>query len=518
MQLQLMQQFTRLLVFYGLVCWSSSYVIQGFREPESSSPNAGHGSVHVPGPDSCRFPTCMPSPSCPASSRSNTWRWYPGVSSAGFEAPSPDPDPGYHAPMLQWAYKLKTKRFTKPNPASSALRPGRHFYDFGVEKAIQKLFNDPVFCARRGTGPKEPKSLDAYLANTLIKLRDFGPSIAGTATIPPCVARGLNVTAHIHGPGVKQRGTWVMEDYLHFLDCYSSYLFHGVALPPKAAEMWSLLRDGLLPYFRFANETVYNVNSRANAKVSLLAYAKMVESAVGPKGCTYVLHVMCCRLSAQESAHGHPVQTLEFWVERMIQQMKSSTKFLTTGCPEFLYVKGMLIDNRLAELRSQHINLKSFDDYIPNYQHRPFSGDGFDSGNGYDQLLGKGVAYYGVKKEWAVAVLSRLIQEDEMHEDPEVLPWDEAFRLELVEWPELTIREHVYAHAKGDTIFTSLGHKRSRTRKSLHCLVWYTIGNVRSPFVGKIKCFLIIVGLTTRSGVPLPPLRVAVADFIPLKK
>eukprot|EP00798_Chlamydomonas_sp_ICE-L_P026657 gene26656-4026_t len=330
MQLQLMQQFTRLLVFYGLVCWSSSYVIQGFRELESSSPSAGHGSVHVPGPDSCRFPTCMPSPSCPASSRSNTWRWYPSVSSAGFEAPSPDPDPGYHAPMLQWAYKVK--------------------------------------------------------------------------------------------------------------------------------------------------------------------------------------------LSAQESAHGHPVQTLEFWVERMIQQMKSSTKFLTTGCPEFLYVKGMLIDNRLAELRSQHINLKSFDDYIPNYQHRPFSGDGFDSGNGYDQLLGKGVAYSGVKKEWAVAVLSRLIQEDEMHEDPEVLPWYEAFRLELVEWPELTIREHVYAHAKGDTIFTSLGHKRSRTRESLHCLVWYTIGNVRSLFAGKIKCFLIIVGLTTRSGVPLPPLRVAVADFYPAKE
>ena len=154
---------------------------------------------------------------------------------------------------------------------------------------------------------------------------------------------------------IKQRGNWVMEDYLHFLE-YSRYIFHDEAgrslFPcPDVKAAWESLRAGILHYFRY-EEGGFSDDARSAAFYNLYDFAQRWERLVGLRGCTYNLHLLLCRLHDQESARGHVSHETDFWVERMIQYMKSDVKFRTTGCAELLFLNGLLLDDAVATMRA----------------------------------------------------------------------------------------------------------------------------------------------------------------------
>jgi hypothetical protein len=155
---------------------------------------------------------------------------------------------------------------------------------------------------------------------------------------------------------VKNRGNWVMEDYLHFLE-YSRYIFrpdeNGVSMwpCPEVGEAWEELQLGLLHYFRY-EEGTFTIEARKAAFLHIYRFAQLWEALVGERGCTFNLHVLVCRLFQQESARGHVSFALEFWVEtQLIQYMKSDVKFRTTGCPELIFVNGLMADLAVANMR-----------------------------------------------------------------------------------------------------------------------------------------------------------------------
>ena len=72
-----------------------------------------------------------------------------------------------------------------------------------------------------------------------------------------------------------------MEDILHFLECYSRYVFRGDVLSPQFKEMWDLLRAACEHYFRAVTVEdpvhPYTPESRLAARQSLLQYSKLVQ-------------------------------------------------------------------------------------------------------------------------------------------------------------------------------------------------------------------------------------------------
>lgn len=124
---------------------------------------------------------------------------------------------------------------------------------------------------------------------------------------------------------------------------------------PELREAWNALRSGLLHYFRFQSGNF--ASARKEAQRNLFKYAQLVEQHMDYRLLTYNLHMLNCRLYDQETARGHVFSTMEFWVERMVQYMKSNVKFRTTAKPELLFVSDLLIDDRLAELRSTLVSI-----------------------------------------------------------------------------------------------------------------------------------------------------------------
>ena len=74
-----------------------------------------------------------------------------------------------------------------------------------------------------------------------------------------------------------------MEDYLHFLEYFSLYVFRGSVLPPVYKEMWLLLRRACIHYFRAdsasARERPFSQAAREAARDALMEYARLVEQA-----------------------------------------------------------------------------------------------------------------------------------------------------------------------------------------------------------------------------------------------
>ena len=83
--------------------------------------------------------------------------------------------------------------------------------------------------------------------------------------------------------------------------------------------------------------------------------------------CTPNLHMLACRLYKQEAAHGCVAHNLEFWVERMIQYVKSNLKYRITSCPERLFVNDHALDAML-DVHARQEGMRSFDDWCPAYR------------------------------------------------------------------------------------------------------------------------------------------------------
>ncbi|GLI64632.1 hypothetical protein VaNZ11_007950 [Volvox africanus] len=114
---------------------------------------------------------------------------------------------------------------------------------------------------------------------------------------------------------VKHRGTWTMEDWLHWLDSYSVYILHeedslqsstplmpvvqrvvdGITKSFNIKVMWNNLRTALLHYFRY-DPSDFSADANNHAARLLKSFSIAAEHVFGIQFCTYNLHILVCRL------------------------------------------------------------------------------------------------------------------------------------------------------------------------------------------------------------------------------
>lgn len=92
---------------------------------------------------------------------------------------------------------------------------------------------------------------------------------------------------------LQYRGSYTMEDWLHFVLAFSPYLF-ALTLPQDLAEMWELLVTVVDHYFHAVATVSYTDEGSRKAGDALLKYAQLVERRM-PSKCTHNLHVAVCR-------------------------------------------------------------------------------------------------------------------------------------------------------------------------------------------------------------------------------
>jgi hypothetical protein len=325
-------------------------------------------------------------------------------------------------------------------------------------------------------------------------------------------ARGdaLSITNDFNRPYkdiVDRRGSYVMEDWLNFVDSFSLYVLGAGAdaddIWPcdEMRQAWWELRGAIIHYTRHHAEG-FTDEARQKARKSLYAYSRLMEQVAGRSVCQYTLHVLNCRLYDQETARGHVSHDLEFWVERMVQYMKSNVKFRTTGCPELLFVSDLLIDDCLAS-RSREEGMHTFDQWVPAYRtqdkRRPRGGDDGHAVPGEDrmQLFGVGTQLDGDALSDAFGYLRRYVSD--CGDSNIGLTWRDRLQ-EGGDTRGVVIRRHKYG-CVGWQEFHSTSHMLSRTRVNTFCVCEFD-EEVLSPagepvrkkvqYVGHIRDFYLV--------------------------
>jgi hypothetical protein len=120
----------------------------------------------------------------------------------------------------------------------------------------------------------------------------------------PCADCGLAVFRSLqallqHAPSPPRRGSYRMEDWLHFLETFSAYVFKGNVLPDAFRELWWLLVDVVKHYFRprpedETREQFLTASTAAAGKLRRYA-ERLQELGVPGHMFTINLHLCVCR-------------------------------------------------------------------------------------------------------------------------------------------------------------------------------------------------------------------------------
>jgi len=174
---------------------------------------------------------------------------------------------------------------------------------------------------------------------------------------------------------VDKRGSWTMAEYCAFVETWSSYIFADYydnrsrvpchVLPTKELrDMWMLLSQGLVHYLRPMPGVSETSDGRKAAHDCLMKYARLVQEHLGAEYCTYNLHLICCRALDQEEARGNACYSNEFWVERLIQVAKSTTKYRVTAQPEAILARQVALRAAVQTLKLRHPHLLTYDELV----------------------------------------------------------------------------------------------------------------------------------------------------------
>jgi len=150
---------------------------------------------------------------------------------------------------------------------------------------------------------------------------------------------------------VKYKGTWVMENWLHWAETFSPVIVHDILQQecPEALEAWMDLRNAFLHYLcshGWYDHMTADEKEKAccDAKVSIRKYARFVEEKLGIQYCTINLRLLAVHSYDQEIQTGPIKHTLEFWVERAIQRYKKWVKDRVVNNPDIFLGQGYLLE------------------------------------------------------------------------------------------------------------------------------------------------------------------------------
>ena len=316
---------------------------------------------------------------------------------------------------------------------------------------------------------------------------------------------------------VQCRGVWTMEDYLHWTEAFSLYI-----LRPEGAQeilhsevirtMWRQLRAFIVHHFRALPESLTPaqvLQQRELAAASLMEFSTLAEQHFeGHPLCTYNLHLLNCRLALQQECRGHTSHCGEWWVERLVQHVKSTVRGRHTQTPEIVAVNDLILLQALHLNKSLHQGLKTFDEWVPAWGGGEMQGQNLDPGDGFVGMLGSGKDVKGVKTpEVATNVL--LVQKYIREFQP--AGWEE----EDIGQKQMYIYQHAYKGASADhqsMVLQSQIYKRARTRVSTFALVEYEEGDPPElvTYVAQAQYFLRCL---QAEGDPEKDIRLAVCNL-----
>ncbi|EFJ44542.1 hypothetical protein VOLCADRAFT_95128 [Volvox carteri f. nagariensis] len=146
---------------------------------------------------------------------------------------------------------------------------------------------------------------------------------------------------------MQYRKSYRMEDWLHFVETFSSYIFKGDVLPEALRALWWSLCSAVTHYFwpRPPDKTreQFLVAAKA-AACKLRAYTTRLEELEVPGYMfTINLHICVCRLYDQECQLGSAAGFSDLPVERMMQQMKMKDGRMVSQAPEKHYTQWLCL-------------------------------------------------------------------------------------------------------------------------------------------------------------------------------
>ena len=261
---------------------------------------------------------------------------------------------------------------------------------------------------------------------------------------------------------VRYKGTWVMENWLHWAETFCPVIAHDVLKEscPQAFDAWMHLRRAFLHYL-CSHEWYDHLDARqkekarVEAKVSMRTYAEFVESKLGIQFCTINLRMLTVHSYEQEIQTGPIKHTLEFWVERAIQRYKKWVKDRVVLQPDIFlgncYLLECALNDAAAAGRDVH-------EMIHRAPRQALNSENLDDVKLYQHLVGSGKqvevteAFVGDKLD----LLRRFLR----GRGQEVM--DSA-----LERGEVSV--HVFLRAKVDLeVFHSVEYLRTRSRCSHH--------------------------------------------------
>lgn len=209
-----------------------------------------------------------------------------------------------------------------------------------------------------------------------------------------------------------------MEEWLHFAETLAKFILRssggtGSVLRGHTKEMWELLRRGMLYYLR-ADPLPGVADNLEDAHAALTQYAQMVEEHFPPAMCTYLLHIAICRLPDQERQWGKVCYSTEFWVEFMIQMAKKMLVDRSIRDVPTVLANTLLIQEALRGCKAKNPQVKTFDEFVPEYRSQDHKGNNLDAGDTCmrgNQCLGSGVLLRGPAREEVLQALDAAIEQ-----------------------------------------------------------------------------------------------------------
>jgi hypothetical protein len=171
---------------------------------------------------------------------------------------------------------------------------------------------------------------------------------------------------------IKYMGSYRMEDWQHFVECFSVYLFAGDVLPANCKVIWQLIQDVSRHYCRPPSDEACSAAARAAVAQKMMAVAVAYETQGFPaKMLTFNLHQMICRLPVQEAERGPVAPCTDYWCERTIREVKEVVHGHVSKFPEKTYANAALLDFALAKQLALHPGLHAIHSKVRPSQSAP---------------------------------------------------------------------------------------------------------------------------------------------------
>lgn len=151
----------------------------------------------------------------------------------------------------------------------------------------------------------------------------------------------------------------------------SLFLFMGNVLPPRVRKAFHCLRDAAVHYMGAWKMGVFSFQEcERRAKQGhekVMEYGKLAQELFGDGICTYNLHTLACRGYKQETSRGPAWRETEFWVERLIQDLKQRIKYRAKAMAEVVLVNDLLDSMAITRMKSldPRNTLKTIDEFLP---------------------------------------------------------------------------------------------------------------------------------------------------------